>query len=124
MALERMHHRLHCPKPLTDCLTAVRGLYDRAFFQATFKQLQAGLFAQSPQAFAPAVFSFPHFLWAVAAVRGRSHAPLDGAKIALVPLADMVSPMGSQHARAAGAAGRGGPARQTACAGRRPSSLV
>ncbi len=34
--------------------------------------------------------SYERFLWAVGTVRARTHAPLDGAATALVPLADLV----------------------------------
>ena len=34
--------------------------------------------------------SYERFLWAVGTVRARTHAPLDGAASALVPLADLV----------------------------------
>ncbi|PNW71607.1 hypothetical protein CHLRE_16g661350v5 [Chlamydomonas reinhardtii] len=66
------------------------------FFRSTFAQLQAGLFTANPAAFPPAVFTLPNFVWAVAAVRSRSHPPLEGDKIALAPLVDLVS-----HRRAA-----------------------
>lgn len=36
--------------------------------------------------------SYERFLWAVGTVRARTHAPLDGAASALVPLADLVGP--------------------------------
>ncbi|GLC45357.1 hypothetical protein PLESTB_000313900 [Pleodorina starrii] len=82
-----------------------------SFFRSTFSQLQSGLFAASPAAFPPAVFSLPHFLWAVAAVRSRSHAPLDGAKIALTPLTELVSHRRASNSklsvRSAGLFGRG-----------------
>ncbi|GIL50360.1 hypothetical protein Vafri_6588 [Volvox africanus] len=81
------------------------------FFQATFQQLQSGLFAANPAAFPPSTFTLPNFLWAVAAVRSRSHAPLDGAKIALVPLTELVSHRRSANSklavRSAGLFGRG-----------------
>ena len=35
--------------------------------------------------------SYERFLWAVGSVRARTHAPLDGASSALVPLADLVT---------------------------------
>ena len=35
--------------------------------------------------------SYERFLWAVGTVRARTHAPLDGAASALVPLADLVT---------------------------------
>lgn len=62
----------------------------RTFFESTFHQLQAGLFASSPAAFPASAFTYRNFLWAVAAVRSHSHAPLTGAKLALVPVADLV----------------------------------
>ncbi|KAL4444028.1 hypothetical protein ABPG75_011765 [Micractinium tetrahymenae] len=72
----------------------------RAYFQQRFEQLQAELFGPNGQAFDPAVFSFESFLWAACTVRARSHPPLDGGSIALVPLADM-----TQHQRDAASAG-------------------
>lgn len=39
----------------------------------------------------PACGSYERFLWAVGMVRARTHAPLDGAASALVPLADLVT---------------------------------
>ncbi|KXZ52475.1 hypothetical protein GPECTOR_9g519 [Gonium pectorale] len=82
-----------------------------AFFRSTFTQLQSGLFAASPAVFPPSVFTLPHFLWAVAAVRSRSHPPLDGDKIALAPIADLVSHRRSGNTklvvRSAGLFGRG-----------------
>jgi hypothetical protein len=63
----------------------------RTFFRATHAQLQSGLFAANPAAFPAAAFSLPNFLWGVAAVRSRSHAPLEGDKIAIAPAVDLVS---------------------------------
>jgi hypothetical protein len=71
----------------------------RAFFQGRFEELQQGLFAQQPALFPPATFTFDHFLWAVSAVRARTHAPLEAERIALVPLADSLP-----HRRGANAA--------------------
>ncbi|GLI66288.1 hypothetical protein VaNZ11_010049 [Volvox africanus] len=71
------------------------------FFQATFQQLQSSLFAANPAAFPPSTFTLPNFLWAVAAVRSRSHAPLDGAKIALAPLTELVSHRRSANSKLA-----------------------
>jgi hypothetical protein len=36
------------------------------------------------------VYTYDAFVWAACTVRARSHPPLDGADIALVPLADLV----------------------------------
>lgn len=81
------------------------------FFRSTFQQLQAGLFASNPAAFPPSVFTLPRFLWAVAAVRSRSHAPLEGQRIAVVPLVDLVAhrrrPNAKLSVRSAGLFGRG-----------------
>ncbi|KAI7846455.1 hypothetical protein COHA_000066 [Chlorella ohadii] len=72
----------------------------RAYFQQRYEQLQAELLQPNAQVFDPAVFSFDAFLWAACTVRARSHAPLDGANLALVPLADM-----TQHQRGARSSG-------------------
>ena len=64
----------------------------RAYFQQRFEQLQTELLVPNPAAFDPAVFTLDAFLWAACTVRARSHPPLDGRDIALVPLADMVRP--------------------------------
>ena len=45
---------------------------------------------QHPDAFPASVFTWERFLWAVATVRARIHAPLQGQQAALVPLADLV----------------------------------
>jgi [ribulose-bisphosphate carboxylase]-lysine N-methyltransferase len=76
----------------------------RAFFAERHAALAAGLFAEHPGAFDPAVFSAEAFQWAALAVRARAHAPLDGADLALVPLADLVA-----HARGGGANARWAP---------------
>lgn len=62
----------------------------RQFFQTRYEDLQQGLFAQQPALFPADVFTFDNFLWAVATVRSRAHAPLEADKIALVPLADSI----------------------------------
>ena len=46
---------------------------------------------QHSDAFPASVFTWESFLWAVATVRARIHAPLQGQQAALVPLADLVS---------------------------------
>ena len=46
---------------------------------------------QHPDAFPADVFTWESFLWAVATVRARIHAPLQGQQAALVPFADLVS---------------------------------
>ncbi|PRW51051.1 fructose-bisphosphate aldolase-lysine N- chloroplastic [Chlorella sorokiniana] len=61
----------------------------KAYFQQRYERLQAEVLQPNRQAFDPEVFSFDAFLWAACTVRARSHAPLDGANLALVPLADM-----------------------------------
>ncbi|EFJ49228.1 Rubisco large subunit N-methyltransferase [Volvox carteri f. nagariensis] len=81
------------------------------FFRSTFQQLQSGLFTSNPAAFPPSIFTLPRFLWAVAAVRSRSHPPLDGPKIALAPLTELVSHRRAANSklsvRSAGLFGRG-----------------
>lgn len=67
----------------------------RAFFQQRYQNLQTTLFAANPEIFPPEIFTWDAFLWAACTVRARSHAPLDGQDLALVPLADLI-----QHARA------------------------
>lgn len=63
----------------------------RAFFEQRFAALREGLFAAQPAAFPSASFSFANFLWAVCTVRSRAHAPLEGASVALAPLASALS---------------------------------
>ena len=72
----------------TQTLVTAQGY--RAFFLQRYQQLALELLAPNPAAFDPAAFTPEAFLWAACTVRTRSHAPLDGANIALVPLADMV----------------------------------
>ncbi|KAJ9508943.1 hypothetical protein QJQ45_028268 [Haematococcus lacustris] len=66
----------------------------RLFYESRFQQLfgAEGSLSTGPAAaaFPASVFTWPHFLWAAASVRGRSHAPLEGDALALVPLADSV----------------------------------
>jgi hypothetical protein len=102
---------------------ALQQLYGyRSFFKATFAELDAGLFASDRTAFPAEAFGYEAFLWAAATVRGRAHAPLDGASIALVPLADQVRARAGRGGvgkgrRRAGACGRRG---ARACASPRP----
>ena len=77
----------------TQLLASVEGY--RAFFQERFQDLEANLFASNPEIFPPKIFTWDAFLWAACTVRARSHAPLDGEELALVPLTDL-----TQHARA------------------------
>ena len=78
----------------------------RAYFQQTFADLEANLFAADRATFPAEAFSYDNFLWAAATVRGRARAPLDGAEaLALAPLADQLP-----HARAASCAWRLKPA--------------
>ena len=62
----------------------------RQFFEAKHEELDAQLFAQRRDLFPAEAYSLPAFLWAVASVRSRVHPPLDGAAVALVPVADLV----------------------------------
>jgi hypothetical protein len=51
---------------------------------------QSGLLAASGGLFPPEIFTLDAFIAAAVAVRSRSHAPLEGPALALVPLADSV----------------------------------
>ena len=62
----------------------------RSFFEAKHAELESQLFAPHREAFPAGAFSLEAFLWAVASVRSRVHPPLDGAAVALVPVADLV----------------------------------
>lgn len=62
----------------------------RQYFSSRCSELQQDLFASQPAAFPPSVFTQESFMWAAAAVRSSTHAPLEGEDIALVPLADQV----------------------------------
>lgn len=62
----------------------------RQFFQQTFADLEANLLSPNRALFPADAFSYEAFVWAVATVRSRAHSPLDGANIAMVPLADQV----------------------------------
>lgn len=61
----------------------------REFFKTKYAELQDGLFKSAIRMPAEAQ-SWSNFCWAVATVRSRSHAPLENADVALVPLADSV----------------------------------
>ncbi|KAG7667185.1 putative [Fructose-bisphosphate aldolase]-lysine N-methyltransferase, chloroplastic [Nannochloris sp. 'desiccata'] len=75
----------------TQLLSSIEGY--RAFFQQEYQNLKT-IFAAHPKIFPEATFTWDAFLWAACTVRARSHAPLDGEDVALVPLADL-----TQHAR-------------------------
>jgi hypothetical protein len=62
----------------------------RRFFEAKHEELDSQLFAQHRELFPAEAYSLDAFLWAVATVRSRVHPPLDGAAVALVPVADLV----------------------------------
>ena len=62
----------------------------RDFFEDQWHNLNDNLFSQAPDLFPQDSFSYDRFLWAVATLRARVHAPLQGAQVALVPLADLV----------------------------------
>jgi hypothetical protein len=83
-ARDRAHHH-H-----TKLTLIIRSAPHRQFFQTRYEDLQQGLFAQQAALFPADVFTFDNFLWAVATVRSRAHAPLEADKIALVPLADSI----------------------------------
>ncbi|KAL3159238.1 hypothetical protein ABBQ32_011210 [Trebouxia sp. C0010 RCD-2024] len=76
----------------TQLLSTVQGYRD--FFEDRWQDLNDNLFSQAPSLFPQDSFSYDRFLWAVATLRAHVHAPLQGAQVALVPLADLV-----QHAR-------------------------
>jgi len=66
----------------------------KQFFKQQFQLLDAELFAPNRQVFPESSFTLSNFTWAVALVRSRIHAPLDGSsssgQLALVPVADLV----------------------------------
>ena len=62
----------------------------RDFFEDQWHNLNDNLFSQAPGLFPQDSFSYDRFLWAVATLRAHVHAPLQGAQVALVPLADLV----------------------------------
>ncbi len=64
----------------------------REYFGETYAQLAQGLFAEHPGSFPADTFTADAFKWAAVIVRSRSHAPLEGDDLALVPLADLVCP--------------------------------
>eukprot|EP00891_Asterochloris_glomerata_P003649 jgi/Astpho2/3649/Aster-07852 len=66
----------------------------RQFFEVQWQEVECSLVQQHPDAFPADVFTWESFLWAVATVRARIHAPLQGQQAALVPFADLV-----QHRR-------------------------
>ena len=67
----------------------------RAFFSSKFQEVEATVMEADRVLFSAEVFTEDAFLWAVAVVRCRVHAPLDGDQLALVPLADLVRTWGS-----------------------------
>ena len=81
----------------TQLLAAVESY--RAFFQQRFSEIEASVFSANPEVFSPEIFTWEAFLWAACTVRARTHAPLDGEDVSLVPLADLI-----QHARSSNAA--------------------
>ncbi len=62
----------------------------RAFFSGKFGEVEAAVLEAHRELFPADVFAEAAFLWAVAVVRCRVHAPLEGDQLALVPLADLV----------------------------------
>jgi [ribulose-bisphosphate carboxylase]-lysine N-methyltransferase len=76
----------------TQLLSSIEGY--RAFFQQEYQNLKENVFAANPEIFPSNLFTWDAFLWAACTVRARSHSPLDGEDVALVPLADL-----TQHAR-------------------------
>jgi [ribulose-bisphosphate carboxylase]-lysine N-methyltransferase len=75
----------------TQLLASIEGY--RAFFNQEYQNLKE-IFTANAEIFPEATFTWEAFLWAACTVRARSHAPLDGEDVALVPLADL-----TQHAR-------------------------
>lgn len=62
----------------------------QAYFESVYADLSESLFAKATDAFPAGSSTYEQFLWAVATVRARSHAPQEGEAIALVPGADAV----------------------------------
>lgn len=119
--LDSLPHQLSTPVAWTDAeleqlqgtqlLSTVQGY--QTFFQQRFEQLQASLFSQQPDVFPSTTFTWDAFLWAACTVRARTHAPLEGDEVALVPVADCIqhASRGSENAswvvKPAGLFGRG-----------------
>lgn len=75
----------------TPHLTSSPSVVNRDFFEGQWHNLNDNLFSQAPDLFPQKSFSYERFLWAVATLRAHVHAPLQGTRVALVPLADLVS---------------------------------
>ena len=69
----------------------------RQFFEQTYSELEEAVFTAAVGVFQQPAFSFRNFLWAAATVRSRSHVPLEGDNLALVPLADLVRAVRLEH---------------------------
>lgn len=84
---------LHAAFAHSSCqtLSTTLAFVYRDFFEDQWQNLNDNLFSQAPDVFPQASFSYARFLWAVATLRAHVHAPLQGAQVALVPLADLVS---------------------------------
>lgn len=82
-----------------ECVNCMLCAYPcSTYFRSTWESLQAGLLRQVPGLLPPAAATFDMFMWAVACVRARAHAPLgESASLALVPVADMVSDWTTHH---------------------------
>lgn len=63
----------------------------RKFLVSKFAELDAKVFQSNRNIFPADAFNVERFFWAFGCVRMRTHEPLAGDKIALVPLADLVS---------------------------------
>eukprot|EP00878_Enallax_costatus_P013966 GHUV01014605.1.p1 GENE.GHUV01014605.1~~GHUV01014605.1.p1 ORF type:complete len:347 (+),score=91.08 GHUV01014605.1:276-1316(+) len=70
----------------TQLLESVMGY--KQFFSEQYQQLDEQLFSPNRSAFPADAFNYSSFVWAVATVRSKLHAPLDSDPVALVPLAD------------------------------------
>jgi hypothetical protein len=70
-------------------------LFRRQFFTSKYQELNQDLFSANAALFPAQQFTFERFLCAVAAVRSRTHPPLDGDDIAIVPGLELVSAVAS-----------------------------
>lgn len=84
------HHSSHTAAAHLHLIAANPHMH-RQFFSEQYQLLDQQLFSKNRSVFPADVFNYNSFVWAVASVRSKLHAPLDSDPVALVPLADSVS---------------------------------
>ena len=65
-------------------------IWCRNFFRRKYGELEAGILKEHKDVFDEVTFTWDNFLQTAIVIRGRTHAPLENDKIALVPIADQV----------------------------------